>query len=73
MPKKAEKAAPGRGRPTDLPAQEGLIVATPETEADLVPPSGHRLRETGNGATVSYEEALLREIYGEPDENGVYR
>lgn len=30
-----------------------------------------RLRETGNGPTVSYEEALLREYFGEPDE-GVY-
>lgn len=33
----------------------------------------HRLRETGNGPTVSYEEALLREYFGEPDEEGVYR
>lgn len=32
-----------------------------------------KLRETGNGASVSYEEALLREYFGEPDEDGVYR
>lgn len=30
------------------------------------------LRDTVNGPDVSYEEALLREFYGEPDENGVY-
>lgn len=28
--------------------------------------------EADNGPTVSYEEALLREQFGEPDENGVY-
>ncbi|WP_432112879.1 hypothetical protein [Streptomyces sp. S1] len=39
----------------------------------FAPSTGHRLRETGNGPTVSYEEALLREYFGEPDENGVYR
>lgn len=33
----------------------------------------HRLRETGNGPTISYEEALLLEYFGEPDEEGVYR
>jgi len=31
-----------------------------------------KLRETGNEANVSYEEALLREEFGEPDEDGVY-
>lgn len=30
------------------------------------------LRETGNGPEVSYEEALLQEFYGDPDEDGVY-
>lgn len=30
------------------------------------------LKDTGNGPTVSYEEALLRQFYGEPDEDGVY-
>ncbi len=29
-------------------------------------------RETGNGPNVSYEEDLLRQYFGEPDENGVY-
>lgn len=33
----------------------------------------NRLRETGNGPTISYEEALLLEYFGEPDEEGVYR
>lgn len=28
--------------------------------------------KTVAGPTVSYEEALLREEFGEPDENGVY-
>ena len=31
-----------------------------------------RLRETGNGPSISYEESLLREYFGEPDDNGVY-
>lgn len=44
-----------------------------EPEEELLPPDGHKLRETGNGPTVSYEEALLREYFGEPDGEGVYR
>lgn len=31
-----------------------------------------KLRETGNEPTVSYEEALLREQFGEADDDGVY-
>ena len=65
-------------------ATEGLISAgfTNEQVMEIVeglaeeewaPPTGHRLRDTGNGPTVSYEEALLRECFGEPDEEGVYR
>lgn len=30
------------------------------------------LRETGNGPTHPDEEALLREMFGEPDEDGTY-
>lgn len=33
----------------------------------------HRLRETGNGPTISYEETLLLEYFGEADGEGVYR
>lgn len=40
--------------------------------ADEPPVVDHRLRETGNGPTISYEETLLREYFGEADE-GVYR
>lgn len=43
-----------------------------EADEELLPPEGHKLRETGNGPTVSYEEALLREYFGEPDGDGVY-
>jgi hypothetical protein len=39
-----------------------------------VPQLDHpRLRDTGNGVQLSYEEDLLREYFGEPDEDGVYR
>ncbi len=30
------------------------------------------LRDTGNGPTVSYEEALLEQQFGEADDDGVY-
>lgn len=30
------------------------------------------LEETGNGPTVPEEEEILRDKYGEPDENGTY-
>lgn len=43
------------------------------TEEEAPPQLDHpALRETGNGPNVSYEEALLREVYGEPDADGVY-
>jgi hypothetical protein len=45
----------------------------PEQEAVEVVRLDHpKLRDTGNGPNVSYEEVLLREYFGEPDENGVY-
>lgn len=47
-------------------------VAAGHTAEELLPPVGHRLRETGNGPNVSYEEALLRQYFGEPDSDGVY-
>jgi hypothetical protein len=41
--------------------------------SDEIPMLDHPpLRDTGNGPDVSYEEDLLREWFGEPDENGVY-
>lgn len=45
-----------------------------EEGPELVEPPvvDHRLRETGNGPEVNYEEALLREYFGEPDADGVY-
>lgn len=66
---------------------EGLMAAgyTPEEVTDLVreladidgdeapPQLDHpQLRDTGNGPSVSYEEALLAEFYGPPDGAGVY-
>lgn len=40
---------------------------------DFEPPVvDHRLRETGNGPTISYEEALLLEYFGEAADDGVY-
>jgi hypothetical protein len=33
---------------------------------------GPDLRDTDNSPRTSYEEALLREYFGEPNENGVY-
>lgn len=45
-------------------------LATVEEEPEVV---DHRLRETGNGPTISYEESLLREYFGDPDDEGVYR
>lgn len=45
----------------------------PDKEQVEIPVLEHpRLRETGNGANVSYEEGVLRQYFGEPDENGVY-
>lgn len=44
----------------------------PDEKEVMEPLPEVRLRETGNGPTTSYEEALLREYFGEPDE-GVYR
>lgn len=42
-------------------------------EEEEVPVLDHpRLKDTGNGPSVSYEEALLRQFYGEPDADGVY-
>lgn len=50
---------------------EGLTEATfVEEEPEVV---DHRLRETGNGPTISYEEALLQEYFGAADDEGVYR
>ncbi|MFF5973754.1 hypothetical protein ACFY7C_19715 [Streptomyces sp. NPDC012769] len=43
-----------------------------EQEVEEIEVVDHRLRETGNGPTVSYEEALLRKYFGEPDADGVY-
>lgn len=51
-------------------AEQPMIVTEDEAPPQLDHP---QLRETGNGPTVSYEEALLEQYFGEPDENGVYR
>ena len=40
-----------------------------ETPAQLDHP---RLKDTGNGPSVSYEEAALEALYGPPDADGVY-
>lgn len=31
-----------------------------------------KLRETGNGPTIENEAEILRSIYGNPNDNGVY-
>ncbi len=58
-------------------AVEGAIVHTGsavEPDEDEAPPRLDHppLRDTGNGPSVSYEEALLEEFYGAPDADGVY-
>lgn len=35
-------------------------------------PAPEKLRDTGNGPTVSYEEALLQQEFGDADDDGVY-
>lgn len=41
-------------------------------EEEALPTEHAKLIDTGNGPTVSYEESLLGEFYGKPDEDGVY-
>lgn len=43
-----------------------------EKDEEVVEIPPQTLRETGNGPSISYEEALLRQYFGEPDEDGVY-
>jgi hypothetical protein len=54
-----------------------VVVAKPEAEEYDYPDGPAQLphpdlRDTGNEANISYEEAALRELYGEPDADGVY-
>ncbi|GGR52128.1 hypothetical protein [Streptomyces roseolus] len=71
MPK-PKKAATAAVIADGYTADEAIEIAE-ALQQEEPPVVDHRLRETGNGPTVSYEEGLLREIYGEPDAEGVYR
>lgn len=55
-------------------ASDAMVsTSEPEVEEELdAPRQGHWLTDTGNGPLVSYEEALLKQYFGEPDEKGVY-
>ncbi|MFD4474718.1 hypothetical protein ACFWPU_01175 [Streptomyces sp. NPDC058471] len=72
--KKAEEIAEVAEEFEDVPCDcaDGPCAWTHRQAVEESPPSGHRLRETGNGPNVSYEEGVLREFFGEPDSDGVY-
>jgi hypothetical protein len=50
-------------------AQSPTVVTADDVPPQLDHPA---LRDTDSTPTSSYEEALLREYFGEPDDNGVY-
>lgn len=51
-----------------------VVTNSAEAQEEEAPPQLDHpvLRDTDNSPTSSYEEALLRQYYGDPDENGVY-
>jgi hypothetical protein len=70
MSKKAAQAGATASNPMVVVGEPGPELVTEEEEAPLQ--LDHpALRDTDNSRTTSYEEALLREYYGEPVD-GVY-